>query len=150
TVTIPLRSYTLKKVVQLHGPAETMEGRSMAPEWMNRRDFLQRTALGVGAASLIGPRAFAGTERPPDYTGPNIVILRFGGGVRRRETIDPDHTYAPYLCHELAQRGVLFPKMEIEQFADINTSHGEGTLYILTGKYEKFKDVGGKFLGSRF
>lgn len=122
----------------------------MAPDWMNRRDFLHRTAAGVGAAALIGERAFADAAARPDYNGPNIIIVRFGGGVRRRETIDPEHTFAPYLCHELTKRGVLFPKMEIEQFADINTSHGEGTLYILTGKYEKYKDVGGQFLGSRF
>ena len=34
--------------------------------------------------------------------------------------------------------------MEISQFEDINTSHGEGTLYILTGKYDKFKGIGAK------
>lgn len=122
----------------------------MAPDWMNRRDFLHRTVAGVGAAALIGERAFADVAARPDYNGPNIIIVRFGGGVRRRETIDPDHTYAPFLCHELTKRGVLFPKMEIEQFADINTSHGEGTLYILTGKYEKYKDVDGRLLGARF
>jgi hypothetical protein len=92
-----------------------------------------------------------GEETPrPDYRGPNVIIVRFGGGVRRRETILPDSTYAPYVCKQLAQRGTLFNRMEISQFADINTSHGEGTLYILSGKYEKFHDVTGRFLGARF
>jgi len=91
-----------------------------------------------------------GDDAKPSYSGPNIVIIRFGGGVRRRETIDADHTFSPYLCHELTKRGILFPRMEISSLEGIETSHGQGTLYILTGKYEKFKDVGGKFLGQRF
>ena len=32
----------------------------------------------------------------------------------------------------------------------VETSHGQGTLYIITGKYDRYKDVGGKFLGARF
>jgi hypothetical protein len=33
---------------------------------------------------------------------------------------------------------------------EIETSHGQGTLYIMTGKYDRFRDVGAKFLGERF
>jgi hypothetical protein len=122
-----------------------------------RRDFLQGIALGAGLAAG-GLPLLASPAPKPEYRGPNVVIVRFGGGVRRRETIDPKHTYSPYVCHELTKRGVLFPLMEISEFASephveankLDTSHGQGTLYILTGKYERFKDVGDKFLGQRF
>ena len=91
----------------------------------------------------------AGLPRP-DYAGPNVVIIRFGGGVRRRETIDPEHTHSPYLCRELTKRGTLFKNMWMDGLEDIDTSHGQGTLFILTGKYEKYHDIGDAFLGERF
>ena len=69
-------------------------------------------------------------------------MIRFGGGVRRRETIDPDHTYAPFLRHVLAQQGTLFTQMELDQIDSVTTSHGEGTLYLLTGKYGGFINSG--------
>ena len=109
---------------------------------------MQSVTLGAGAIGSGLP--VLGKDSRQTYNGPNVIIIRFGGGVRRRESIDPEHTYSPYLCHELTKRGVLFPKMEISSFEGIETSHGQGTLYIVTGKYEKFKDVGGKFLGARF
>lgn len=86
----------------------------------------------------------------PDYQGPNVVIVRFGGGVRRRETIDPEHTYAPYLCKELRKEGTLYTNMVLDSIDDVETSHGQGTLYILTGKYAKYKDIGDQLLGERF
>ena len=72
------------------------------------------------------------------------------GGARRRETIDPQSTYSPFLCRELAKRGTFFKNMEIAQIEGLNTSHGEGTLNIVTGKYDKYKDIENKFLGARF
>ena len=107
-----------------------------------RRKFLKNLALGVGALSVGG--VAAGSQTPPDYKGPNVVIVRFGGGVRRRETIDPQHSYSRFFLNKLIPRGTFYPRMTIDQFQDINTSHGEGTLYIATGKYEKFKGVGEK------
>src|SRR5215212_793988 len=100
-----------------------------------RRTFLKTVAAGA-ALFPAAPALFAQPSRP-DYRGPNVVIVRFGGGVRRRETIDPEHTYSPYLVHDLAKRGTLFKKMEIDSLEGVETSHGQGTLYILTGKYEK-------------
>ncbi len=70
--------------------------------------------------------------------------------MRRRETIDPQHTYAPYFLHDLVPRGTLFTNMMISQLDGVETSHGQGTLYLLTGKYDRFKDVRGRFLGQRF
>src|SRR5262249_34880610 len=124
-----------------------------------RRTFLKGMLAGAGATAagsglLLGESLppFADRTRPP-YRGPNVIIVRFGGGARRRETIDPEHTYAPFLCHEMTKRGVLFPKMEIDSFTPtkgVDTSHGQGTLYIITGKYEKYKDITNKFLAERF
>jgi len=60
---------------------------------------------------------------------------------------------APFLCHDLAKRGTLFTRMEIDSFTPtvgVDTSHGQGTLYIITGKYEKYKDITNKFLAERF
>jgi len=113
----------------------------------SRRQFITTVAAGMGAAAL-SPYAIAAPAKT--YNGPNVIIVRFGGGVRRHETIlDKQNTYSPYL-HELMNRGTFFPQMVIDEFSDINTSHGEGTLFTLTGRYEKFKDVGDKFLGARF
>ena len=132
---------------------------------MNRRAFLQKTGV-AGAASLSLSFAFqdqpdAQPPAPVDepevlgrhrYKGPNVILVRFGGGVRRRETIDdPERTYCPFIYHELYRRqgGVLFPNMEIESRDGIVTSHGQGTLYILTGKYDRYEDVDGG-IGERF
>lgn len=123
---------------------------------LDRRDFLQSSALGLGAAALgagfdVNADEFPGIVSRKSYDGPRVIIIRFGGGVRRQETIaDPNNTYCPFFLHELTKRGTLFTNMEIGQFEDIQTSHGEGTLYILTGKYEKYKDFEGRFLGGRF
>lgn len=136
--------------------------------FLPRRTFLKGLAAGVGAAASGIP--ILGESAKPDYTGPNIIIIRFGGGVRRRETIDPEHTFSPFLCRELTKRGVLFKNMELSasitgekgEPEKIETSHGQGTLYIMTGKYERFRDIGEKypaghpnspgrkFLGQRF
>lgn len=132
---------------------------------MNRRDFIHKTgAAGVAGLSL----SFAYQDQPepapqrdeePEpqgrrrYKGPNVILIRFGGGVRRRETIeDPERTYCPFIYHELYRRqgGVLFPNMEIESLAGVDTSHGQGTLYILTGKYDHYEDITGRFLSDRF
>src|SRR5438445_9021563 len=124
-----------------------------------RRRFLKTVVAGAGAVAsgqaLAVWEGFPEAIRraKPPYQGPNVIIVRFGGGARRRETIDAQNTYAPFLCHELAKRGTLFPKMEIDSFTPmvgVDTSHGQGTLYIATGKYEKFKDITNQFLGERF
>ncbi len=111
---------------------------------VDRRDFLQTLGGAAASAGLL-----QASERPP-YAGPNVILIRFGGGVRRRETIEAEHTFAPYLCKELIPRGVLYPQMEIASLEGLKTSHGEGTLNILTGKYDRYADIDGKFLGSRY
>ncbi len=115
-----------------------------------RREFLRNGIAGAGALAMANAMPLAASAATRDYTGPNVILVRFGGGVRRRETIEPATTYAPYLCHEFAKRGTLYTNMEISHLEGIETSHGQGTLYLLTGKYETYKDVGGRFLGQRF
>ena len=130
---------------------------------MNRRDFLLKTGvLGAGASLSFGhqneppaPPQPNEPEPPPGqlpYNGPNVVLIRFGGGVRRRETIDdPERTYCPFIYHELFKKqGVLFKDTQIESLDGIVTSHGQGTLYLLTGKYDRYEDISHKFLSDRF
>ena len=107
----------------------------------SRRQILTYGMMGLSSLLLPSNALGATSENKPSYQGPNVIIIRFGGGVRRRETIDVDHTYAPYLRHILANKGTLFTQMEIEQRKGIETSHGQGTLYILTGKYDGFVDT---------
>ncbi|MGH6816199.1 MAG: hypothetical protein ACREC6_10885 [Hyphomicrobiaceae bacterium] len=91
-------------------------------------------SLAAGALPSVGPAAAA-----PAYRGPNVIVVRFGGGVRRAETIAPKHTYAPYMCNVLAARGVLVRDMTIAQIKGMPTSHAEGTLNLLTGRYRAYR-----------
>lgn len=123
----------------------------------DRRTFLLGSAAASASLLTSFPTLGATTTPRPEYRGPKVVIIRWGGGARRRESLDPRHTCAPFLTHELTRRGTLFPQMEIDRFHDYQTSHGEGTLYILTGQYERYRDVaesrpeaGRKLLGARF
>lgn len=114
---------------------------------MQRRDFLK----GMAAAGAASGRPAAGAiEQRPAYDGPNVIIVRFGGGVRRQETIASDETFSPFLKKVFAPQGVLYPRMEIASNPGVETSHGQGTLYILTGKYDKYEDIEERFLGARF
>ncbi len=106
---------------------------------MDRRQFTL-SSLGL-AASLAAPLpAFSQTA---SYRGPNVVLVRFGGGVRRAETIDAAATWAPYLRHVLAPRGTFIPDLRIERLEGVNTSHAEGTLNLLTGRYLAYRELPG-------
>lgn len=120
---------------------------------LDRRQF-NHGLLATGAAGLLsqtpGAPSHAQDGESETYSGPNVVLVRFGGGVRRRETIDPDHTYSPYLRHVLAKRATLFTDMRIASQDGVVTSHAQGTLYLLTGRYDTYSDIEGKFLRERF
>lgn len=101
---------------------------------MDRRSFtLGSLGLATGLAAPLP--AFS----QPGYSGPNVVLVRFGGGVRRAETIDEAATWAPYLRHVLASRGTFIPDLRIDRLEGVNTSHAEGTLNLLTGRYLAYK-----------
>src|SRR6266540_6934754 len=127
-----------------------------APVTLPRRTFLKGVLAGGGLLAAGGTLSGADSllDEPiapkPAFQGPNVVLIRFGGGARRKETIDPQSTYSPFLCREFLRRGALFKDMEIAQIEGLNTSHGEGTLNIVTGRYDKYKDIENKFLGARF
>lgn len=101
------------------------------------------TSAAAGAAAL-------GTYKPRANARPNVVIVRFGGGVRRRETIEPATTFSPYLVHRLIERGTLYEDMRIHPAPGVATSHGEGTLHLLTGRYDHFENLATGFLEERF
>ncbi|MBT8456226.1 MAG: hypothetical protein HKO95_14900 [Rhodobacteraceae bacterium] len=110
---------------------------------MDRRTF--NLGLGATAAALALPT----TVKAQPYQGPNVILVRFGGGVRRTETIGETSTYAPFLRHVLTKRGVFIPDMRIAQLDGVDTSHAEGTLNLLTGRYLAYRDAGAKFLQDR-
>lgn len=112
---------------------------------MDRRTFTGLVGATVAATGLTGSYNTARAART--YRGPNVIVVRFGGGVRRRETIEPDTTFAPYLRRVLAERGVLIPNMMIEQLDGVDTSHAEGTVNILTGRYRAYRKVDSKRIG---
>lgn len=110
---------------------------------MDRRTFNLSLAGAAAAAAL--PRA----ARARSYSGPNVILVRFGGGVRRAETIVPETSYAPFLVHDLIPRGLFIPDMRIAQLDGVNTSHAEGTLNLLTGRYLAYRDAGSRLLSDR-
>ena len=72
----------------------------MAPDELARREFLLRSVAGAGALGAIAAgatpahgelvNAAVGGGTLPEYRGPNVVLIRFGGGVRRLETVNAD------------------------------------------------------------
>ena len=116
---------------------------------IDRRQFTKgAVTLGAAAGLNLASPITASAQSP--YNGPNVIIVRFGGGVRRRETIEPDTSYSPFLAHELTRRGTLFSNMSISSQEGVVTSHAQGTLYILTGRYDRYSDVENRFLSERF
>jgi hypothetical protein len=111
---------------------------------LRRRTFTTGLTAALAASSLPLPAAAL-----PAYSGPNLILVRFGGGVRRAETVDEATTWAPFLRHDLAPRGLFIPDMRIEQLDGVNTSHAEGTLNLLTGRYLAYRDAGSGFLSDR-
>lgn len=139
---------------------------------LDRRRFLQQTAVGAGAFAAVtlpgcrlpdppaeppapGPQPPAPgvADRPAGprlaYAGTNVVFVRFGGGVRRRETVRKDvTTYCPFTRELAAKHGTLFDRVEIDSKAV--TSHGQNTLYMLTGAYDEYTDIYHEPLKDRF
>ena len=118
---------------------------------MNRRELLKGlTATTVGSV-LVG-RAFSRPSPPRPERGPasiidvearplpwngaprNVVVVRFGGGVRREETIgDGGRLLSPWLHEALIPNGTLYPDLFIPWGA--GTGHMEGTIYLTTGTF---------------
>jgi hypothetical protein len=141
----------------------------MSEHSIDRRHFLRTAA---GSAALAGlavgcgqpqqpPKPIVHREGEPDvelvgppkpYDGPNVVLIRFGGGVRRLETVQhPDQTFCPFLYHELGgKQGIIYDNIEIASAPGVETSHGQGTLYLLTGRYDHYQDITNQPFADRF
>src|SRR5258705_1733580 len=86
-----------------------------------RRTFIRGVIAGGGllaaggrlsaTESLLGETA----DIKPAFRGPNVVLIRFGGGARRKETSDPQSTYSPFLCRQGVNRGTSFNDIAIAQ-----------------------------------
>lgn len=111
---------------------------------IDRRRFAAGLSSAIGATALVS--AAPALAQPGDYRGPNVVIVRFGGGVRRAEVLDEAATFAPYFRKVLAPRGVLMPTVSIAEMKGVDTSHAEGTLNLLTGRYASYTKVGARGL----
>lgn len=132
----------------------------MASSSFDRRKFLGQAAAGLAAGFTLGcdeqSQVVAPTpEKPLDrrpYQGPNVILIRFGGGVRRRETVQAaEQTFCPFVYHELiGKQGILFNNVGITSAPGIETSHGQGTLNVLTGKYDHYEDTTHKPFADRF
>ncbi|GEM_PF-3207355 len=91
----------------------------------------RRTFLKAGAAAAAGTLAFPAVVRADWKQIANVVIARFGGGVRYRETFgDPYLKNLPGMMRNLVGKGTLYTHV----YNDGDTSHQGGTLQILTGK----------------
>ena len=135
---------------------------------LDRRRFLYQAGMGtltagigtgcVGRPAGRGAREEAAADEPlpvakrPTDKERKVILIRFVGGVRRLETVqDPAKTYCPFLVHELAAKhGVLFNNIDIENKPGIDTSHGQGTLYLLTGQYRHYEDIEHQPFADRF
>ncbi|MGK7939958.1 MAG: hypothetical protein AB4062_07370, partial [Crocosphaera sp.] len=88
---------------------------------VNRRQTLKLGTVGI-TSLLVNPSLslqYLAKKREFSYQQPRVIIIRFGGGVRRQETIDIKGTYAPFMRHVLAKEGTLFSNMELEESKNV-------------------------------
>jgi len=102
---------------------------------LNRRGFVR--LLGAAGASLACPKivAASASQLPPRESvrgGPNVILIRFGGGVRRLETIDPNHpNFTPHLLHEMLPEGTVWTDVVVDGLPN----HSTGTVHLTAGRY---------------
>lgn len=101
---------------------------------LDRRRFLERSlaACAVGLATgLPFGRTVLGAPRPVRPEGKNLVVVRFGAGVRFRDTFGGgDRTLTPHLRSQ-ARRGTLFSHVR----NDGELRHDCATWTLLNGTY---------------
>lgn len=119
----------------------------MFDKTFSRRQFAKSCLLAAAAAPLSQTEVLSKMISKPQYRGPNVIIIRYGGGVRRQETIITEKTHSPYMMKVLADKATLFSNMEISNMQDIETSHAQGTAYIITGRYHAYENLSNKPVG---
>lgn len=112
---------------------------------LTRRQLLRR---GSGLLALAGlPRL--GVARPraelPGARLPKVVLVQYGGCVRRRETIqEAGTTLSHFLFHNLLPEGTVYTNA----FNRLITGHAHGSLYLFSGRYHEYPQ--GLFTEKRF
>jgi len=95
----------------------------------------RRTFLKAGAAAAAGTVLFPAVVKGGWKSISNVIIVRFGGGVRFQETFgDPSLSNLPKMCHggkSLLAQGSLYTHI----YNDGNTTHMGATQQIITGKW---------------
>ncbi len=93
-----------------------------------------RRAFLAGAAALAAGRRLslaAAVEQ-------KVVLIQYGGCVRRRETIEDEATtLSPFLFHKLLPKGTLYSRAVNREV----TGHASGSLYLFTGKYGEYPEM---------
>ncbi|MCB1681870.1 MAG: hypothetical protein H6858_06205 [Rhodospirillales bacterium] len=125
----------------------------MCGSLLTRRLFMQMTASAtvfLGGQMFLPRSAFAADISGKKYKGPNVILIRFGGGVRRRETINPVNSFSPFMLNRLIPNGTLYSNMSIAELPHNDTDHAQGTVNIMTGRYFGYtthdEKVSGNFL----
>jgi hypothetical protein len=107
---------------------------------INRRQFMS-AAAGLAASATfgrVGAVLSREGQRPKvagaaDVTERKLIVILFGGGTRRSESIDdPQHRYIPRLWNEMTPRGTLLTNMRVEH----KVVHPNCTGSIMTGHWE--------------
>lgn len=122
----------------------------MCGSLLTRRLFMQMTASAtvfLGGQMFLPNTALASPGSGKKYKGPNVIIIRYGGGVRRRETIEPETSFSPFMLNRLIPKGTLYRNMTIAELPDNNTSHAQGTVNIMTGRYLAYDTHDERVLG---
>ncbi|MCB1590849.1 MAG: hypothetical protein KDI90_00220 [Alphaproteobacteria bacterium] len=125
----------------------------MCGSLLTRRLFMQMTASAsvfLGGQFFLPSLSYATETQGTKYKGPNVIVIRYGGGVRRRETIDREHSLSPFMMNRLIPNGTLYTNMSIAQLPNNDTDHAQGTVNIMTGRYFGYtnhhENVQGNFL----
>ncbi len=125
----------------------------MCGSLLTRRLFMQMTASAtvfLGGHMFLPTASFAAEISGKRYKGPNVIVIRYGGGVRRRETIAPETSFSPFMLNQMIPQGTLYNNMSIAELPNNETDHAQGTVNIMTGRYFGYtthqEDVSGNFL----
>ncbi|MBK6896670.1 MAG: hypothetical protein IPH06_08780 [Alphaproteobacteria bacterium] len=110
----------------------------MCGSLLTRRLFMQMTASAtvfLGGQMFLPNSALASPGPGKRYKGPNVIVIRYGGGVRRRETIEPETSFSPFMLNRMIPKGTLYRNMSIAELPNNETDHAQGTVNIMTGRY---------------
>lgn len=101
----------------------------------------RRTFLKAAAAAGAGAALFPSVLRAEWKSVQNVILVRFGGGVRYRESFgDPSMKWMPKISKNLLKMGTRY----VNVFNDGDTTHAGATTQLLTGKWVKQGGLGKK------